>query len=123
MVGCIQNLYPNRLSRGERIRCEPSLRDPGLCALEQQGGRNLPRRTIKKLYAKDMQPITYQKRGAEDVTLHHRNLQDAIRKNQPLNCDCMLGMYGVAVCEMAVESFRKRRYVKSDQSNARRVSS
>ena len=62
------------------IRCEPSLRDPGLCALEQ------------------------------------------IRKNQPLNCDCMLGMYGVAVCEMAVESFRKRRYVKSDESNARRVS-
>jgi predicted dehydrogenase len=76
----------------------------------------------QKLYAKDMRPITYQKRGAEDVTLHHRNLQEAIRKNQPLNCDCTLGIYGLAVCEMAVESFRKRRYVKWDQSNARRVS-
>jgi hypothetical protein len=72
----------------------------------------------QKLYEKDMQPITYKERGAEDVTLHHRNLHDAIRKNQPLNCDCMLCISGVAVCEMAVESFRKRQYVRWDHANA-----
>jgi predicted dehydrogenase len=72
--------------------------------------------TIKpeKDYEKDMQPVTYEKKGAEDLTLHHRNLQAAIRSNQPLNCDCMLGMYGVVICAMAVESFRKREYLKWD---------
>jgi hypothetical protein len=72
----------------------------------------------QKLYEKDLQPITYKKHGAEDVTLHHRNLQEAIRRNQPLNCDCMLGTYGVVVCEMAVESFRKRKYLKWDRTKA-----
>ena len=65
-------------------------------------------------YEKEMQPVTYVKKGAEDLTLHHRNLQAAIRSNEPLNCDCMLGMYGVVVCDMAVESFRKREYLKWD---------
>jgi len=79
--------------------------------------------TIKpqEAYQKDMQPITYVKKGAEDLTLHHRNLQAAIRSNQPLNCDCMLGMYGVVVCEMAVESFRKRQYLKWDAIKRRAV--
>jgi hypothetical protein len=40
------------------------------------------------------------------VRLHQRKLQEAIRKNQPLNCDCMLGIYGVSVREMAVQFFR-----------------
>jgi len=65
--------------------------------------------------AKDMQPVTYEKKGAEDLTLHHRNLMAAIRKNEPLNCDCMLGMYGVVVCEMAVQSYRKQQYLKWDK--------
>jgi predicted dehydrogenase len=65
-------------------------------------------------YEKEMQPFTYVKKGAEDLTLHHRNLQAAIRSNEPLNCDCMLGMYGVVVCDMAVDSFRKREYLKWD---------
>jgi hypothetical protein len=76
----------------------------------------------QKLYENEVRPIIYQKRGAEDLTLHHRNFQEAIRNNKPLNCDCMLGTYGVAVCEMAVESFRKRQYVKSHSGNARHVS-
>jgi hypothetical protein len=67
------------------------------------------------------QPFTYQKTGAEEVTLHHRNLQAAIRKNEPLNCDSMLGMYGVVVCDMAVESFRKRQYLKWDTAKGRPV--
>jgi hypothetical protein len=65
-------------------------------------------------YAKDMQPVTYLKKGAEDLTLHHRNLQAAIRRNEPLNCDATLGLYGVVICDMAVESFRKRQYLKWD---------
>ena len=67
----------------------------------------------------NMQPFTYTKTGAEDLTLHHRNLQAAIRSNAPLNCDCMLGMYGVVLCEMAVESFRKREYLKWDAAKAK----
>ena len=72
--------------------------------------------TIKpqEQYEKEMQPITYEKKGAEDLTLHHRNLQAAIRTNQPLNCDSTLGLYGVVVCDMAVESFRKREYLRWD---------
>jgi len=66
--------------------------------------------------AKDVQSFTYTKKGAEDVTLHHRNLQNAIRKNEPLNCDSMLGLYGVVLCEMSVESYRKRAYLKWDQA-------
>ncbi len=77
--------------------------------------------TPEKDFEKDMQPITYEKTGAEDVTLHHRNLQDAIRKNEPLKCDCMLGFYGVVICEMSVESFRKRSYLKWDHAKMQAV--
>ena len=70
--------------------------------------------TIKpeKASEKDVQPFTYEKKGAEDVTLHHRNLQQAIRTNAALNCDCMLGMYGVVLCDMAVDSYRTRQYLQ-----------
>jgi predicted dehydrogenase len=79
--------------------------------------------TIKpqRQFEKDMQPITYEKKGAEDLTLHHRNLQAAIRDNQPLNCDSMLGLYGVVICDMAVESFRKRQYLKWDKAKGMAV--
>ena len=59
-------------------------------------------------------PFTYTKTGAEDLTLHHRNLQQAIRSNAALNCDCMLGLYGVVLCEMSVQSFRRREYLQWD---------
>lgn len=77
--------------------------------------------TIKpqKAYENEMQPITYEKKGAEDLTLHHRNLQAAIRSNEPLYCDCMLGLYGVVLCDMAVQSFRKREYLKWDAGKAK----
>ncbi len=75
----------------------------------------------QKAYEKEVQPVTYEKKGAENVTLHHRNLQAAIRSNAPLNCDATLGLYGVAVCEMAVESLRQRRYLKWDKAKGRAV--
>jgi predicted dehydrogenase len=70
--------------------------------------------TIKpeKASENEVQPFTYEKKGAEDVTLHHRNLQQAIRSNAALNCDCMLGMYGVVLCDMAVDSYRTRQYLQ-----------
>ncbi len=76
--------------------------------------------TIKpqKEFEKDSQPVTYEKKGAEDLTLHHRNLQAAIRDNAGLNCDCMLGLYGVVLCDMAVESYRKRQYLKWDSGKS-----
>lgn len=77
---------------------------------------------IKPQEGDEQTPVyTYEKKGAEDLTLHHRNLQNAIRKNEPLNCDCHLGLAGVVVCEMAVESFRKREYLKWDAAKARAV--
>ncbi|MEJ7709896.1 MAG: hypothetical protein WKF84_08555 [Pyrinomonadaceae bacterium] len=56
--------------------------------------------------------LVYRKTGAEDVTLHHRNLHNAIRKGEALRCDAMLGYYGVVVTTMGVDSFRKQKYLK-----------
>ncbi len=66
---------------------------------------------------KGAQLFTHKKTGAEDVTLHHRNLQSAIRKNEILKCDHNLGFYGVVACMMGVESFRNRKYLKWDPKN------
>jgi predicted dehydrogenase len=75
--------------------------------------------TPQREFAKDMQPITHQKAGGENITLHHRNLQAAIRSNEPLKCDCMLGYYGVVACEMGVQSYRKRKYMAWDKAKER----
>jgi len=77
--------------------------------------------TPQKAFEKDMQPITHQKTGAESLTLHHRNLQGAIRNNEPLKCGCMLGYYGVVACEMGVQSYRKRKYLAWDKTKERIV--
>ena len=58
--------------------------------------------------------IVFKKTGAEDVTLHHRNLLNAIRKGEALKCDHNLGYYGVVVCMMGVQSFRERAYLRWD---------
>jgi len=65
--------------------------------------------------------VVYEKHGGEQLDLHHRNLQNAIRKNEPLKCDVMLGYYGVVACAMGVESFRKRKYMKWDAGRERIV--
>lgn len=61
--------------------------------------------------------INFTKSGAEDLTLHHRNLQAAIRTNEPLKCDHNLGLYGVVATMMGVQSFRDRKYLKWDTGN------
>jgi predicted dehydrogenase len=67
--------------------------------------------------------FTHKKSGAEDITLHHRNLQSAIREDNPLNCDHKLGYYGVVACMMGVESFRRRKYLKWDKEGKKVVES
>ncbi len=74
------------------------------------------------IYAKEgVKEIVHQKTGAEDITLHHRNLIRAIRLNESLKCDCRLGYYGVVACAMGVESFRRRKYMRWDRSRERIV--
>jgi predicted dehydrogenase len=73
------------------------------------------------LYKNEVKEVVYKKTGAEDITLHHRNLQNAIRKNEPLNCDVMLGYYGVVASEMGVQSFRQQKYMKWDSKRQRIV--
>jgi len=60
--------------------------------------------------------LSYRKTGAEDVKLHHRNLHNAIRKGEALNCDSTLGYYGVVAACMGVQSLRERAYLKWDSS-------
>ena len=66
----------------------------------------------QKLWSK-----VYRKKGAEDVILHHQNLQNAIRNGSPLNCDEMLGYYGSVVTSMGVGSFRRKKYLRWDPKN------
>lgn len=69
------------------------------------------------------QSYTHRKTGAEDVTLHHRNLQNAIRNDEALKCDAKLGLYGVVACMMGVRSLRQRKYLKWDAQSGTVVDS
>jgi predicted dehydrogenase len=62
----------------------------------------------------DKPEIVHKKSGGEDITLHHRNLQNAIRGGEVLKCDVMTGYYGVVAVRLAVESYRKSKYMKWD---------
>jgi len=73
----------------------------------------------QRLFEGEGQGVEFKKTGAENVELHHRNLIRAIRLNEPLNCDCELGYYGVVACEMGVRSFRRQRYLKWDRAAQR----
>ena len=66
------------------------------------------RSSRQKLFADEVKEVVHKKSGAEDVFLHHRNLQNAIRKGEALNCPVELGYYGVVASEMGVQSLRKR---------------
>ncbi|HEY9434781.1 MAG TPA: Gfo/Idh/MocA family oxidoreductase [Blastocatellia bacterium] len=62
----------------------------------------------------DKPEIVHKKTGGEDIMLHHRNLQNAIRGGEALKCDVMTGYYGVVAVRLAVESYRKSKYMKWD---------
>ncbi|MDX2033542.1 MAG: Gfo/Idh/MocA family oxidoreductase [Blastocatellia bacterium] len=65
--------------------------------------------------------IVHKKSGGEDILLHHRNLQDAIRNGAAIKTDVMTGYYGVVAVRMAVDSYRKSRYMKWDPRRERAV--
>ena len=70
--------------------------------------------TPQQLFASEAKEIVYERTGGEQLDLHHRNLMNAIRRDEPLKCDHMLGYYGVVACEMGVQSYRRRKYLKWD---------
>ncbi|HKQ79393.1 MAG TPA: Gfo/Idh/MocA family oxidoreductase [Blastocatellia bacterium] len=69
----------------------------------------------------DKPSIVHKKTGGEDITLHHRNLQNAIRRGEFLKCDVMTGYYGVVAVRLAVESYRKSKYMKWDAKRERAI--
>jgi predicted dehydrogenase len=75
------------------------------------------------LFKDEGKEVEHKKTGAEDLGLHHRNLMNAIRHGEELNCDVNLGYYGVVASEMGVLSYRKRKYLKWDKSKERIVNS
>ncbi len=62
----------------------------------------------------DKPEIVHKRTGREDITLHHRNLQNAIRGGEALKCDVMTGYYGIVAVRLAVESYRRSKYMKWD---------
>lgn len=72
-------------------------------------------------FADEVKEIVHVKRGAEAVDLHHRNLMGAIRQNEALRCDCLLGYYGVVACLLGNESYRRRQYLAWDSRRERFV--
>ncbi|MCI0339134.1 MAG: Gfo/Idh/MocA family oxidoreductase [Acidobacteria bacterium] len=73
------------------------------------------------LFAEGRSEIVHKKTGGEDVTLHHRNLCDAIRTGAALKCDVMLGYYGLVAVRMAVDSYRKKKYMAWDARREKAV--
>jgi predicted dehydrogenase len=62
----------------------------------------------------DKPEIVHKRTGGEDITLHHRNLQNAIRGGEALKCDVMTGYYGVVAVRLAIESYRRSKCMKWD---------
>jgi predicted dehydrogenase len=67
------------------------------------------------------QEIVHVKTGGEDITLHHRNLQDAIRNGAAIKTDVMTGYYGVVAVRMATEAFRKNKCMRWDAAREKAV--
>ncbi len=55
---------------------------------------------------------THRKSGAEDIALHHVNLQNAIRKDEGLHCPVELGVYGVTAVRGANLSWFSHRLLE-----------
>jgi predicted dehydrogenase len=75
----------------------------------------------QRLFSRDAKEIAHKKTGGESIELHHRNLIRAIRANEPLKCDCMLGYYGVVAVDMGVRAWRQGRYMAWDKAKEKIV--
>jgi hypothetical protein len=63
----------------------------------------------------------HEKKGGEDIHLHHTNLHNHLRNGEPLNCPIELGMAGVVAVNMANESWRSSRMMGWDAKNEKMV--
>ena len=63
----------------------------------------------------------HKKTGAEDIYLHHTNLQNHLRNGEKLNCPIELGLAGVSAVCMANESWRSGRMIAWDKENEKMV--
>ena len=61
------------------------------------------------------------KTGAEDVTLHHQNLQAAIRGEEALKCDAEMGLYGVVAVNGGNDSWFEKKMMNWDTRGERWV--
>jgi predicted dehydrogenase len=73
--------------------------------------------TPQRMFAEEAKPYEHKKTGAEALDLHHRNLQNAIRKGDALKCDVDLGLYGVVAANIGNESFKRRAYMAWDRTS------
>lgn len=69
--------------------------------------------------AGDKEIITHKKTGGEDILLHHRNLQAAIRDGAAIKTDVMTGYYGIVAVRMAIDAYRKSKCMKWDARRER----
>jgi predicted dehydrogenase len=69
----------------------------------------------------DKPEIVHKKTGAEDIMLHHRNLQNSIRGGEALKCDVMTGYYGIVAVRLAIESYRRSKCMKWDERREKGV--
>ncbi|MGE0885840.1 MAG: Gfo/Idh/MocA family protein [Blastocatellales bacterium] len=67
----------------------------------------------------DKEIITHKKTGGEDILLHHRNLQAAIRDGAAIKTDVMTGYYGIVAVRMAIDAYRKSKCMKWDARRER----
>ena len=63
----------------------------------------------------------HKKTGGEDIHLHHTNLHNHLRNDEPLNCPVELGMAGVSAVCMANESWRTGQMMAWDEKNEKMV--
>lgn len=63
----------------------------------------------------------YERKGGEQISLHHANLHAAIRDNKPLNCPVELGQYGLTAVAMANQSWFDKKMMTWDDKTGRAV--
>ncbi len=63
----------------------------------------------------------HKKTGAEDIKLHHTNLQNHLRNGEELKCPTELGLAGVVAVNMANESWRTNQMMGWDRENEKMV--
>ena len=73
----------------------------------------------ESIYKDEVSVHEHQKSGGEDMSLHHHNLHNAIRKGEALKCDVDLAFDVSMACHMTVESFRKKKSLGWDRRRQR----